>query len=267
MRLPNQRSLALLKRNVRPAIWQISALLWLSLIFIGGCAGGTSGVPSLANLFGEASPNEIASPAPTATPVAISSPATEPKGHAGKKTAGQARAASENAALASKQAATASKQAPSVANRIEGKGATNNDVSLETDLASPAQTPNPSARTTLDAPASAASVAAPAIASVSHASPAVSTSAVESSGPSGEGDPATAAKLIQDIEKIEKRIDRKNLSADDSQRDILARKLLQEAKKALAERDNVAARSLATKASTLLAPLPKLASSAIPIAP
>jgi hypothetical protein len=95
----------------------------------------------------------------------------------------------------------------------------------------------------------------------------VSSSALESSGRSGEGDPATAEKLIQDIDKIEKRIDRKNLSADDSQRDILAQKLLQEAKKALAEHDNVAATSLATKASTLLAPLPKFASSARPAVP
>ena len=73
--------------------------------------------------------------------------------------------------------------------------------------------------------------------------------------------------MIQDIDKIEKRVDRTNLSADDSQRDILAQKLLQEARQALADRDTVAAMSLATKASTLLAPLPKLADSAIPPSP
>ena len=66
---------------------------------------------------------------------------------------------------------------------------------------------------------------------------------------------------------MERRIDRKNLSADDSQRDILAQKLLQEANKALADRDSVAAISLATKASTLFAPLPKLADSVTPPAP
>ena len=66
---------------------------------------------------------------------------------------------------------------------------------------------------------------------------------------------------------MERRIDRKNLSADDSQRDILAQKLLQEAKKALADRDSVASISLATKASTLFAPLPKLADSTIPSTP
>ena len=68
--------------------------------------------------------------------------------------------------------------------------------------------------------------------------------------------------MIGDVDRIETRIDRRNLSDDDSQRDILAQKLLQEAKTALTERDNVAAISLATKASTLLAPLPKLADSA-----
>ncbi len=64
-----------------------------------------------------------------------------------------------------------------------------------------------------------------------------------------------------------RRIDRKNLSGDDSQRDILAQKLLQEANKALADRDSVAAISLATKASTLFEPLPKLADSVTPPAP
>ena len=108
---------------------------------------------------------------------------------------------------------------------------------------------------------------AAAAASVARTTPTLSSSALESSGPPSAGDPATAAKLIQDLDKAEKRIDRKNLSADDSQRDILAQKLLQEAKKALAEHDNVAATSLATKASTLIEPLPKLADSAIPSTP
>jgi hypothetical protein len=83
----------------------------------------------------------------------------------------------------------------------------------------------------------------------------------------GESNPAKAAKLIQDVDSMERRIDRKNLSADDSQRDILAQKLLQQAKKALADRDSVAAISLATKSSTLFAPLPKLAASTIPTTP
>lgn len=66
---------------------------------------------------------------------------------------------------------------------------------------------------------------------------------------------------------MQRRIDRKNLSGDDSQRDILAQKLLQEANKALADRDSVAAISLATKASTLFAPLPELADPVTPAAP
>ncbi len=76
-----------------------------------------------------------------------------------------------------------------------------------------------------------------------------------------------AAKLIRDVDRMEQRIDRKNLSGDDSQRDILAQKLLQEANKALADRDSVAAISLATKASTLFEPLPKLADSITPVTP
>jgi len=95
----------------------------------------------------------------------------------------------------------------------------------------------------------------------------MSSSALESPQSSADSNPAKATKLIEDIYKIEKRVDRKNLSADDSQRDILAQKLLQDAKKALAERDSVAAISLASKASTLLAPLPKLVDSANPSAP
>jgi hypothetical protein len=258
---------------------QISGLLWLSLIFFVfvGCANGPSHMPTVASLFGNASPSPvpIASATATAAPVAAASPlAAEPKGHAGKKTGGQARAASENAATASRDAANASaaaalasKQAASVANQIEGKGPSNNDISLETDPGpAPTATPRPFGKATLDAPAS-AGTSGMALAYNAHASPAVSTSALESSGSSAEGDPATAAKLIQDIDKIVKRVDRKNLSADDTQRDMLAQKLLQEAKRALAEGDNVAATSLATKASTLLAPLPKLASTTIPARP
>jgi ABC-type phosphate/phosphonate transport system ATPase subunit len=86
-------------------------------------------------------------------------------------------------------------------------------------------------------------------------------------GATGESNPAKASRLIQNVDAVDKQIDRKNLSADDSERDILAQKLLQEAKKALADRDSVAAMSLATKASTLFAPLPKLAVSSLAPAP
>lgn len=233
--------------------------------------------------FSGSTPAESPTPAPIATATATETPspaaspvAEETTGHAGKKTARQARAASENAAaaskaaanasaqaaLASKQAATASRQAASVANQVEGSGPTNADVSLEPNpvamgpstpaLARPASTPR----------------GAPSVASIAPApgTYTVSSPALESSG-TGDANPAKAAKLIQDVDKVEKQVDRKNLSADDSQRDILAQKLLSEAKEALAERDSVAAISLATKASTLLSPLPKLADSAIPSLP
>lgn len=105
------------------------------------------------------------------------------------------------------------------------------------------------------------------LASVPRNAPMLSSAPLETSGPPSEANPAKAAKLVQDVDKVEKRVDRKSLNADDSQRDILAQRLLQEAKKALAEHDSVAAVSLATKASTLLEPLPKVADSAIPSTP
>jgi len=177
-----------------------------------------------------------ATPTPTTIPTPVATPeAEEIKGHPGRKTA--------------KQAATPPKQAASVASQAKGSGPTAN-VSLEA---------NPGAT-------SAGTPATPSVAtSVANVAPATSSPALESSG--SPEDPTKAAKLIQDVDKIETRVDRKNLTADDSQRDILAQKLLQEAKKALAERDSAAALSLATKASTLLAPLPKLADSASPSAP
>ena len=274
MRVPNQRSLARLKRIDRPGNWQIHGVLSLSLIFLAGCAGGTPAMTRIADFFGGASPTQspTVAPTPTATPAPIATPvAAETTRRPGKKTARQARAASENAAAASKEAANessaaapASKQAAGVANQIEGAGPANADVSLESNSATTAaEAPIAAVRdraTPFSSPSMTASGAN--VASVARTTPALSP-ARESSGLPGGGNPAKAAKLIQDIDKIEKRVDRENLSADDSQRDILAQKLLQEAKKALAERDSVAAISLATKASTLLAPLPKLADSAI----
>ena len=141
MRLRNQRSLARLKRIDRQSIRKLTYVFSLSLIFLTGCAGGTSGSSWFTNVFGGASPTPTPAiaPNPTETPTPIASPvAEETPGHVTKKTAKQARAASENAAVASREAANASaaaarasKQAASVANRIEGTGPSNADVSLE----------------------------------------------------------------------------------------------------------------------------------------
>lgn len=277
MRLRNQRSLAQLKRIDRLSIRPLARVLSLSLIFFAGCASGTSGTTPFGNLFGTASPTpsaesiETATPAPTSTPVA-----EETTGHAGRKTAKQARAASENAAIASKEAANASaaaalasKQAASVANRIEGTGPTNADVSLESNPATTAAGAPAGATGNRATPVSSPSLAMsdPSRSPAPRTSPTLNTPGLESPGPVGESNPAKAAKLIQDVDSMERRIDRKNLSADDSQRDILAQKLLQQAKKSLADRDSVAAISLATKASTLFTPLPKLAASTIPTTP
>jgi hypothetical protein len=269
MRLPNQRSLARLKRFDWPVIW-------LALIFLAGCASGTSGMTRVSDYFKGASPSPSPTAAPplTATPAPAASPvASEPEGHPGKKTVKQARAASENAAVAAKEAANASaaaalasKQAASVANQIQGSGPSNADVSLESNPAPAAASTPLGAVGNRATPASSPSLTA-ADARDAKMTPTLSSPALESSGQPEESDPAKAAKLIQSVDRVEKRVDRKNLTADDSQRDILAQRLLQEANRALAGRDSVAAISLATKASTLLEPLPKLADSSIPPAP
>ena len=271
MRLPNQRYLARLKRIDRLLIRQLAGVFLLALIFLAGCAGGTSGSTRFSDLFRGASPTPSPSVAQisSATPTPSAAPAAEeaPE-HTGKKVAKQARAASENAAVASKEAANASaaaalasKQAASVANRIQGSGPSNADVSLESNSAVTAEGIPASATGNRATPASSPSLTADARGSLAHSTPALSSPALDAPGATGESNPAKAAKLIQNVDAMNKLVDRKNLSADDSQRDILAQKLLQQAKKALEDRDGVAAMSLASKASTLFAPLPKLAAS------
>src|SRR5258708_7238800 len=275
MRLPNQLSPARPKRIDQPVIWQLLCVFSLSLIFLGGCAGGTSGTSSLANFFGGGSPTptaaqvQAATPAPTAAPVAA-----ETTGQGGKKNAKQARAASENAATASKEAAgasaaaaLASKQAASVANRIEGTGPTNADVSLENSSPTTVSGGSVGAVRSAATPTTSASLMTSARDPSARTTPAASSPALAAMGTSGESELAKAAKLIRNVDAMDKKVDRKNLSADDSQRDVLAQKLLQQAKKALDDRDSIAAISLATKASTLFEPLPRLADTSVPSAP
>jgi len=276
MRLPNQRYLARLKRIDRLPIQRLAGIFLLGVIFLAGCAGG-AGSTRFSNLFGAspaASPSvaqiPAATPAPTAPPVA-----EEPPEHTSKKVAKQARAASENAAVASKEAASASaaaalasKQAASVANRIEGSGPSNADVSLESNSAVSAEGGPGGATVNRATPAASPLLTAdPRSSSVVRSTSTVRSPALDTPGATGESNPARAARLIQNVDAMDKRVDRKNLTADDSQRDILAQKLLQGAKKALEDHDSVAAMSLATKASTLFAPLPKLAASSVPPAP
>ena len=77
MRLPNQRSLARPKRIDQPAIWQLLCVFSLSLIFLGGCASGTSGTSGFSNFFSGASPTPSPAAEPTAAAAAtpIASPA------------------------------------------------------------------------------------------------------------------------------------------------------------------------------------------------
>jgi hypothetical protein len=240
MRLPNQPNPAPHKRVNRQVLAPVLAILSMPLILLAGCASGTSSVSGFfSRLSPSESPTPAASPIPTATPTPTPTPSSEAggtQGHTAKKTTLQAHVASKPSGTPSSAGAEVSLE-PNPAAPVSGSPAT------------------PSAR------ASAASVAPTAGAGVE------SSPSLESSGSAGDADPAKAAKLIQDVDEIEKRVDRTNLSADDSQRDILAQKLLLEARESLAERDNVAAMSLATKASTLLAPLPKVADSASPSAP
>jgi hypothetical protein len=254
---PNHRCPALPKAPDRPALWLLFILFSASPILFLGCAGANSTEPTAA---------VASAPSPTETPA---------QSRTNKKSASDVHLAVEKASQASQTAAEASqkalqaskqaRQAATAASQAEGEnsgaGAASGKsvVTLETSgpasRATPAGSlagievprPTPAAR-----PKSTASLESVGIATPGH--PVVASS--------GEPNPVNSAKLVDDVDKTEKRIDRNNLSADESQRDILAQKMLQDAKKALADRDNVAATSLATKASILLAPLPKIPSPA-----
>jgi hypothetical protein len=242
------------------------------LMLFFGCAGQGDSVRQFLGLP-PSEPTPEASVAETAAPVATPAPReSESQSHAHKKSGGRdvhvavekASQASESAAEASAKAAQASKQAKQAAeaaSHAEGGGAPSGKtiVSLEPSPA-PASTSTPRA----DVATGEAGVATPSAVpknTPSLESVTVASAKVPAVAASGEPNPANAAKLIDDLDKLEKRVDRNNLSADDSQRDILAQRLLQSAKKALADRDSVAAMGLANKASTLLAPLPKVSAS------
>jgi hypothetical protein len=238
-----------------------------------GCASGSS---SFRQSFGSSSaeaPAEQATYAESATPSATPTPApSSAQSRANKKpgknahiAAEKASEASESAAEASEKAQLASKEARQAADaaskaETEGSGPSSKSVvSLEANSPVPPSGSTPAAAVTIAAVPGSIPAARPTLSLESRATATVTPPDVATAA---EPSPTDATKLISDVDKIEQRIDRKNLSADEAQRDILARRLLQGAKKALAERDNVAAISLASKASTLLAPLPKVPSSA-----
>ena len=235
-----------------------------------GCAGQGDSVRQFFGISPQEPAPETSTAAEAATPVATpASQVSESQSHAHKKpgrdvhvAVERASGASESAAEASAKAAQASKQAhqaAEAASHAEGGGGPSGKsiVSLEPSPA-PASASTPGA----DAATGEASVATPSAGPKNTPSlETVAAAKVPAVAASGEPNPANAAKLIDDLDKLERRVDRNNLSADDSQRDILAQRLLQSAKKALADRDSVAAMGLANKASTLLAPLPKLSAS------
>ncbi len=249
-----------------------------------GCAGGTSSTAGFTNFFAGA----IRTPTPTRTHPNSDSGVHRYPGCRGnrtsrKRTARQARAASENAAAASKNAASAQprpRKLPRGGYRVEAGGERREPVE--------GKRADQRRRESRDQSRSPARPALPRPPS-GRATPSATPPSPPQEGecrdvdadtptlsPSGNGifrvRPGKkirreAAKLIQAVEKSKSESTAKICDADDSQRDILAQRLLQEAKKSLAEHDSVAAMSLATKASTLLEPLPKLADSSIPSAP
>src|SRR5260370_13584875 len=220
MRLPNQQSLARLKRIDRPGIWQFLFGFSLSLMFLAGCAGGTSGKSWFSGVFSGASPTP--SPAAAPTPIAKASPipspaAAEMPGSGGKKAARQARAASENAATASKEAASASaaaalasKQAASAANRIGGTGPTNADVSLENSSGTTVSANPVGAIRNGATPAASPSLMTSARdASPRRTAPTPSSLAPEERETSGESYLVRAAKRIRNADRMDKPVDPK----------------------------------------------------------
>jgi hypothetical protein len=274
MHPPRHRFPAPLRENIlRPALWLLVFLFSAPAVLFLGCAGGSS---SLGQFFGStpaATPAEQASSSETATPSASTTPAASSAQSRGHKKSGKdvhiaaekASEASESAAEASAKAQQASKEARQAADaaskaETEGGGTSSRSVvSLEASSPVPQSGSTPAAAITMAAVPGTTPAARPTLSLESRATASVGPPDVATAA---EPSPTDAAKLIAEVDKIEKRIDRKNLSTDEAQRDILAQRLLQGAKKALAERDNVAALSLASKASTLLAPLPKVPSSA-----
>ena len=257
----NPRFPALRKRRNRLALGLLFFLFSSTPLLFLGCAGTNSSAEQ------SSAPGENPAAAPVEAAASAPSPsATAKQSHINKKSASQvhiavekASQASETAAEASQKALQASKQARQAANaasQAEGSaGSSKNVVTLETPGLSSRSTPGASLEAN-GGPAPTPAARPQRTADLEGAGRA--TASLPAVASSDDPKPPNAAKLIDDVDKTEKRIDRSNLSADESQRDILAQRLLQDAKRALADRDNVAATSLATKASILLAPLPEI---------
>jgi trimeric autotransporter adhesin len=264
---PNHQFPALPKAPARPSLWLLLFLFSTAPILFLGCAGATSGAGQFFGSSSTATESENPVLAPTAAAAsAPASTATAGQSSTNKKSASEVHIAVEKASQASETAAEASqkelqaskqaRQAAYAASRAEGSaGSGKSIVTLET--------PGPASRSTPGDALAADGVPTPtpaarpkSTADLKSVSSATASLPVVASA--GESNPVDAEKLIDDLDKTEKRIDRSNLSADESQRDVLAQRLLKDAKKALADRDNIAAMSLATKASILLAPLPKV---------
>ena len=190
MHLSNLRFPARRERFNRPAIWPVLCILSLPLIGLIGCANGKPSMAPVSAFFSGLSGTET--PTPTATPT--STPTTVATPEAAGTTGRVSRRAATRAA-ASKAAANASAQAPTASKQVEGTKTTGADVSLE-----PA--PGATAAVTLATPSPAAAVPRGAVAA---GTPTLSSSGVGSSAAPGDADPAKAAKMIGDVDRIETR--------------------------------------------------------------
>lgn len=222
--------------------------MWLAFLFISippvlqlwGCAGGTQNDGGFfSSLFGQ-SPTPTDTPTPTicATPTVTPTPEATESERSHRKVAKPHNPG---------ESATSASPNPTATGSV-----TLEPSSSAAPPASAARAPS----VTLGSDAGSTPLSAIATPGLKGPATANTGSVAESSA----SDPSQAEKLVNRVDSIEKRVDRRNLNSDDSERDILAQKMLQNAKQALAEHDNVAAMSLASKASTLLAPLPKITS-------
>src|SRR5260370_29786936 len=227
MQLPKRRFPAPPRESIlRPALWLLVFLFSASVISFFGCARR---IHNLRQFFGSTSsepPSEQAMATEIATPSATPTPTTpSSQSHAHKKSCKdvhvaveKASEASESATEASEKAQQASKearQAADAASRAEQEGGSASSKSIMSLEASPLPFSGgtPAAAVTIAAIPGSTPAARPTLglegAPTASPSPPDATTAAE---------PALteAEKLIGEVNNIEKRIDRKNINADET---------------------------------------------------
>jgi hypothetical protein len=222
------------KLEARPGV----ALIWLALVSVAGCGQPWAPEAYLArwrqSRSGAATPSTAKSPL---TEPAASSAVGEPAAKSvefsneadQRQAAVQARRALLKAQSAAEAAEKASEQAVEASKQAEQAAARAGNVSPG---------PAPATNSTSTEPAKTSSII------------------LSSAGQDAlEKNRAQSKELIDRLDQAIGKIDRTKLDADSTKRADLAEQLLRGAQKALGQDDYVAARSLATKASVMLAPL------------